>query len=343
MDPITQGALGAVFAQSAATRQRMLAAGTLGFLSGMAPDLDVLIRSSTDPLLFLQFHRQFTHALAFIPLGALVCATVLFPLVRRWLGFGATYLFCLLGYATHGLLDACTSYGTQLLWPFADTRIAWNLVAVVDPLLSLPLAGLLIAATIRRAPKLAAWALAWVMLYLGAGALQQQRTHDAAQALAASRSHQARQLSVKPSFGNLLVWKSIYLANGRYHVDALRTGIDVTAIPGTSIARLDPARDLPWLDPASRQAQDLERFRWFSADYLALQEPLSGEGISVIDVRYSMVPNEVDAMWGIRLQARAASEQPVEFFVNRRATERHRAAMRQLFAPSAAQEPGAAQ
>jgi len=35
----------------------------LGFLSGMAPDLDILIRSSTDPLLSLEYHRQFTHFL----------------------------------------------------------------------------------------------------------------------------------------------------------------------------------------------------------------------------------------------------------------------------------------
>jgi len=343
MDPFTQGALGAVLAQSAATRQRMLAAGALGFVSGMAPDLDVLIRSSTDPLLFLQYHRQFTHALAFIPLGALICAAAMFPLARRWLGFGATYLFCLLGYATHGLLDACTSYGTQLLWPFADTRIAWSLIAVVDPFLTLPLAGLLIAATLRRQPRLAIWALAWVMFYISVGAVQGQRSLQAAQALATSRSHQTQQLSVKPSFGNLLVWKSIYLANGRYHVDALRAGIAVTAIPGTSIARLDTARDLPWLDPDSRQARDLERFRWFSADFLALQEATTADSVSVIDVRYSLVPNEVDAMWGIRLRPLAKDQEPVEFFVNRRATERHRTAMLRLFTPAAAQSPDGGQ
>ena len=43
--------------------------------------------------------------------------------------FGFTYLFCLLGYATHGMLDACTSYGTQLLWPFTNHRYAFNTIS----------------------------------------------------------------------------------------------------------------------------------------------------------------------------------------------------------------------
>ncbi|GAL32009.1 integral membrane protein [Vibrio maritimus] len=43
-----------------------MVAGALGLLSGLAPDIDVLIRSSHDPLLFLEFHRQFTHSLLFI-------------------------------------------------------------------------------------------------------------------------------------------------------------------------------------------------------------------------------------------------------------------------------------
>ena len=38
----------------------------------MAPDLDVLFQSPTDPILFLEFHRQFTHSLVFIPIGALL-------------------------------------------------------------------------------------------------------------------------------------------------------------------------------------------------------------------------------------------------------------------------------
>ena len=75
MDPLTQGVLGAVLPQATAARALCApGAGLLGFLAGMAADLDVLIRSSSDPLLFPEYHRQFTHSLMFIPSGAYLCA-----------------------------------------------------------------------------------------------------------------------------------------------------------------------------------------------------------------------------------------------------------------------------
>ena len=70
MDPLTQGLIGAALPQSLCNKKYLLVAGSLGMLAGMSPDLDVLIRSSSDPLLFLEYHRQFTHSLLFIPFGS---------------------------------------------------------------------------------------------------------------------------------------------------------------------------------------------------------------------------------------------------------------------------------
>ena len=149
MDPVTQGVLGANASQLVSNRDQKLIAALLGAGAGMAPDLDVLIRSSVDPLLFLEHHRGFTHALIFIPVGALICAWLLPPLLRLFgqrskLTFASTYLFCLMGYATHALLDACTTYGTMLFWPFSDERVAWNTISVIDPLFTFPLLAILI-------------------------------------------------------------------------------------------------------------------------------------------------------------------------------------------------------
>ncbi len=141
MDPVTQGLLGAALPQAGSKASTIASAGLLGFLSGMAADLDVLIRSSNDSLLFLEYHRQFTHSLIFIPFGGALCALVLHQLLgrRRGLAFYQSWIFCTLGYATHALLDSCTTYGTQLLWPFSDERIAWNTISIIDPLFTLPL------------------------------------------------------------------------------------------------------------------------------------------------------------------------------------------------------------
>ena len=51
MDPISQGIVGAVLAQSKAKKNSIIKIGVIGFMAGMAPDLDVLIKSSTAAIL----------------------------------------------------------------------------------------------------------------------------------------------------------------------------------------------------------------------------------------------------------------------------------------------------
>ena len=93
MDPLSQASLGASLSQSFATgktcsgKSTLFSALVIGVLAGMAPDLDVFIRSAEDPLLFLEYHRQFTHSLVFIPFGALLCALVFYPFSRKKLSF----------------------------------------------------------------------------------------------------------------------------------------------------------------------------------------------------------------------------------------------------------------
>jgi inner membrane protein len=314
MDPITQGALGAVLPQatidSLAFKQKALTISWVGCLAGMSPDLDVLIRSSTDPILFLEFHRQFTHALIFIPFGALICALAFHHWAKKRLSFRMTYLVCLLGYSTHALLDACTTYGTQLFWPFTDTRVTWNTIAVVDPLATLPLLALVITSAVKANPWYARVGLIWFLTYLGAGWIQHHRADVAAAALASSRGHDGAEVSVKPGFANLLVWKSVYEFEDRYYVDAVRAGLTLIYYEGQSIATLDVNRDLPWLDLDSQQGIDLERFRWFSMGYLALDPERDN---FVIDVRYSILPNEIKPLWGIGLDPEAAPGAHVTF------------------------------
>ena len=138
MDPVSQGALGAIFAQTISNKKKILIGSILGCIAGLAPDLDIFIRSSSDPLLKLEFHRQFTHSLVFIPIGALIVTLFTRLFFKKYLNWKLSYLFSLFGFATHGLLDACTSYGTQLLWPFSNERVSWNNISVVDPFLTIP-------------------------------------------------------------------------------------------------------------------------------------------------------------------------------------------------------------
>jgi inner membrane protein len=77
---------------------------------------------------------------------------------------------------------------------------------------------------------------------------------------------------------------------------------------------LDIPGQFPWLKEGSQQAKDLARFDWFSSGYLAVD---NNDPLRVIDMRYSMLPNEIEGLWGIRLDESAASGQHVTYEVRR--------------------------
>ena len=245
MDPISQGTVGAAFAQSSANKNNIIRISVIGFLAGLAPDLDVLIRSSTDPILFLEYHRQFTHSLIFIPFGALIVALFLYPLFRKSLSLKTVYTASFLGYATHGLLDACTSYGTLLFWPFSNERVTWNNISIVDPLFTIPVLILIGTAIKTRKRLFSFFAIGWIASYLSLGLVQYERALSAANELAYSRGHNPERLTLKPSFGNLILWKSIYQYKDRFYVDAIRAVQSITWCSGESIKAFDYQRHLP--------------------------------------------------------------------------------------------------
>ena len=315
MDPITQGALGAALPQSFAPAKKVRSASLVGALSGMAPDLDALIRSSTDPLLFLDYHRQFTHALLFVPVGALVCCLAFYPFMRS-LTFKQTYFFCSLGYLTHGLLDACTSYGTMLFWPISETRFAWHNISVIDPLATIPLIFCVILAVRRRRPFFAQLGVIWMLSYLALGLVQKERAEILGKQIATERGHNLINLEAKPSFGNLVLWKTIYETENYYFIDAARLGINAYLIPGKSLEKLNVNKHFPKLDRESQQAKDIDRFRQFSRGYLALDPNHTNR---IMDARYSMLPNEIEPIWSIELVLPAPpnASPHVSFITNR--------------------------
>ena len=295
MDPLSQGTVGAAFAQSVANKNNIFKISVIGFLAGLAPDLDILIKSPTDPILFLEYHRQFTHSLFFIPFGSLIVALILFPFVKSSMSIKTVYYASLLGYATHGLLDACTSYGTQLFWPFSNERVTWNNISIIDPLFTIPALILVVIAIKTKKKIFSFFSIGWIIFYLSLGFIQYERALLAAVELAQVRGHSPERLTLKPSFGNLILWKSIYQHKETFYVDDIRAAQSSTWCTGESIRVFDYQYHLPDLEKESQQKKDIERFRWFSQDYLGYDK----ERNIVTDVRYSMIPNQIAPMWGL--------------------------------------------
>ena len=273
MDLVTQGLLGACTASAAMPRLNPRSTLAIGFIAGLAADIDILIASDTDPLLNLEFHRHFTHSIFFVPVAALILAGLIWPWIRRRLDFRSVYLVTLFGYLPSGFLDACTSYGTLLLWPLSDQRVSFSIISIIDPLFS----GILIVATVgiiwKNDHRPAQVGLILAAVYLGSGLLQKHNMEQRTEQLALQRGHTAERILVKPTLGNLLLWRSVYLSGDDFHIDALRfnplTGRE-DVFEGASRAAFNTAANPLQLPTDSTLLKDIQRFAYFSDHYLAI-------------------------------------------------------------------------
>lgn len=298
MDLLTQGLVGGVMAQSLATKDEKKIATLVGVVAGLLADADILIRSSSDPLLNIEYHRHFTHSLVFIPVGAAIAMLLLWPFLRRHLPTGRLYLFCLAGFSMSGVLDAFTSYGTHLFWPFSDERVAFNIISIVDPVFTLILLVTLLAGLRLVHRRVALVGLTLGMTYLGMGFVQLQRAEQVAGELRVKRGHLAVRSVVKPTLANLVLWRSVYIHGDRIHVDTIRVGLfdRGKVIEGESVARFSLDKDLPQLDESSVLYTDILRFLSFSDGYVAF-DPTQSNVLG--DIRYSMLPVSARPLWGI--------------------------------------------
>lgn len=300
MDPVSHVVLAASLSYAVFGRRLGRTAAVAGALAGLAPDADIFIGSARDPLLAVEVHRGFTHALVFVPVGAAIVAGLWLGARAwrrrdRWL---ALWGCAALAWLSHTLLDAATSYGTQLLWPFARHRAGWDLISIIDPAFTLALGAGLAVALARETRRPAVAGLVLAGLYLGLGAVQHERALAAQRALAAARGHTIERAEVMPTLANNLVWRGLYVHAGRIHSDRIRVGwlSDAVVREGWSL----PLAGRPDLTPAERTrnaGRSFERFAWFSEDWVA-RSP--GDPTVLADMRYSLSAEAFDPIWGIR-------------------------------------------
>ncbi|WP_304131473.1 metal-dependent hydrolase, partial [Mesonia mobilis] len=136
MDSLTQIVLGAAVGEAVLGKKVGNKAMLYGAIAGTIPDFDTFASHFTDTVTALEIHRGFTHSIVF----SLVFAPVFGWLVSRWEKTASwknwSWLF-FWGFLTHPLLDAHTTWGTQLFWPL-DLRLAYKNIFVIDPLYTLP-------------------------------------------------------------------------------------------------------------------------------------------------------------------------------------------------------------
>ena len=145
MDSLTQIILGAACGEAILGKKIGNKALLFGAIGGTIPDLDVFIgnlfyNNKIDAMLY---HRGFMHSILFSIIAAFLLGWLVYKLYNSgkrldtttkndWIKLFFWSLF------THPILDCFTPYGTQLFAPFSNYRIAFNTIAVADPLYTLP-------------------------------------------------------------------------------------------------------------------------------------------------------------------------------------------------------------
>jgi inner membrane protein len=247
----------------------------------------------------LAYHRHFTHSIFFVPFGAAIVAGFLWLVTGAKHSFKKIYIFSIFGMLTHGILDSLTNYGTHLFWPFTHRRESWSVISIIDPIFTLTLLTLLVIAAKTKNIRYTKIGAIFAILYLLFGFSQREQATDAMQEIAVQRGDMIEKFEVKPSIGNMFLWRAQYLAKDKIVVDAFHVSAwnGKVYYAGGSLPVYKPSGDY-----GAIQTQDLKYFTFFSDGWVA--EAPNNSGL-IGDIRFANLPNALDPIWGIRFQPNA--------------------------------------
>ncbi len=195
---------------------------------------------------------------------------------------------------THPLLDACTTYGTQLLRPFSDYRVAFNNISVADPAYTLPFLFCLLGAWVagRRRQQLRnalnRAGLVLSSIYLLFTFYNKYRVDQVFEASLQRQGIAYERYMTSPTILNNLLWQGVAEGDSAYYhgmysiFDARPEVAHFTAIPKNHhlMDRLPPSRDV-------------EVLQWFSDGYYSVL-PKGDTALQYNDLRFGSLNNSFE-------------------------------------------------
>jgi len=220
-------------------------------------------------------------------------------------GFRLWSWFFFWSIVTHPLLDACTTYGTQLFQPFSDYRAAINNISVVDPIYTVPFLLLVILASrfarTAKARRIFNWAgIALSSVYMMITFYHKAKV-DAVfeQSLRADSIHYSRYLTSPTIFNNIL-WQGIAESDHHYHY-GMYSLMDARAVVD-SFVQIPKNHD--WIEPW-KDDRAIRILTWFSDDYYHILRRADGR-LQFNDLRFGSLSgdfvDEKDLVFGFILE-----------------------------------------
>ena len=144
MDPLTHILAGSVLSRAGLNRKTGLATAVLA-LSAEFPDIDV-VTSLAGPVTGFATHRGITHTFIGAPFMAAAALAIVYG-YYRWMrsrgrdskippNWKLLYGYALIGSLSHILLDFTNNYGVRPLSPFLHRWYAWDIVYIIEPVIT---------------------------------------------------------------------------------------------------------------------------------------------------------------------------------------------------------------
>lgn len=173
---------------------------------------------------------------------------------------------------THPILDCFTTYGTQILLPFSNQRVAFNNIAVADPLYTLPFLICLLIAMVY--PKNDLQRTVWnrrgliiSCLYMGLTIFNKTRINTIFENSISRAGIEATRYTTSPTILNNVLWSGVAETDTAYYYGSY-SFLDKEKFFNLQM--------LPKKRPAQSEVLEsdytLKILRWFSDDYYNLVE-----------------------------------------------------------------------
>ena len=199
--------------------------------------------------------------------------------LRDWISM---FLWVLI---THPILDCFTTYGTQILLPFSDHRVAFNNIAVADPLYTLPFLICLIIVMFypKEDHQRAVWnrrGLIISCLYMGLTIFNKTRINTIFENSISRAGIEAKRYTTSPTILNNVLWSGVAETDSAYYYGTY-SFFDKEKI--FKLNKLPKSR--PENPNVLQTDYTLKILRWFSDDYFNMVEK-NKDSIEYFDLRF---------------------------------------------------------
>ncbi len=224
MDSLTQIVLGASVAEVTLGKKVGNKAMLWGAIAGTIPDLDVLAKQFTDIVSANEMHRGVTHSILFSIVMSPIFGWMISKLYRKskkanWKQWSWLFFW---SFITHPLLDAHTTWGTQLFWPL-DIKVSYQNIFVADPLYTLPFLVCTAAAMFykRTNPKRVSWNRLGIILsssYMLITIVLKGYTYFKFKESLNQQEIEYNEISTRPTPLNSVLWTANVDADSSYYI-----------------------------------------------------------------------------------------------------------------------------